>query len=948
MVRHRRGQLGSANGNVRIQTRVYRSTSGDGGGSANSASTVRGKEGSSSLRTSGTVEEKSSVSHSGEQVGSGFFGHFLFGAEKNRRLATNNKSASTQSIYNTTQVPYGVPYNGPQVKHQRQVGHINRSERCLPAHSYSYSSPPLAPFQDFRSGLLFQMSPIWVINCPPRIYEGSNVCSLVPTQDGCRDQHLLRRLAYNSGNIPASNRSHSSYDSGSGVAGFHRESNEITPSADSNADVSRSGSRSSTGSSYANPGENRNTFVGGPRIQQGSISSGVTMAPNFRPNGEHGRHSPLVSISDENHPDIPQSSLQSSHTSDVSGNTSDTIDCQRVDLVETSLQPSGGSDLSKETSSGSLDDGRLSYRLGGSRRQPHSKRSVERIRKDSSHQHVRTVGSSEIPQVSSSSTSREDRDGEVRQHNNGGVHQSPRRDSVSDTMSAHSQYADMVQGEGYSTSSSTHSRSQQHSRRQSVTGDLHPTNRMVSIQNGSGHSVRNISVSEHRSVCLQEQSSAPSLLLKGGRRGSIRNRCHDNQLERSARVRLSTNINGSSSNREDIGGTLFGSSNSSPVATSTVVRGDDQTVSRDTAITTHQSGSAAHARVQCQVSQCQSASFSCVAAIKRRYRKTGLSCRSAELVAKGRRQSTLRIYSSRLRPYFVWCKQRNFSPHSTTVAQIADFLCERFERGIQASTARGYLSAIMAIHENDSLHRDSALKLLIEGMHNTNPPRRKIWPAWDLDVVLDALNELPFEPIRSASLLDTSIKTAFLVTLASGRRSSEIHALSIGSRMIFSKQGVTMYSRPSFLAKNERSNFSASPISLPSIPRSVGKRHFSCPVRAIKWYMNKTEIVRKKTQELFIISTNPHTPASRTTIARWVVEAIVRAKATSTQGRPNAHSTRATASTTAMYKGVTVNEIVNTVSWKTSHVFISTYLKDKPPQSANARFATSVLAPSLL
>ena len=79
-----------------------------------------------------------------------------------------------------------------------------------------------------------------------------------------------------------------------------------------------------------------------------------------------------------------------------------------------------------------------------------------------------------------------------------------------------------------------------------------------------------------------------------------------------------------------------------------------------------------------------------------------------------------------------------------------------------------------------------------------------------------------------------------------------------------------------------------------------------------------------------------------------MVEAITKANNVRGEGRTMTHSTRSMATTTALHKGLTISEIIHTVSWKSDHVFISTYLKDKPPISDSARFATSVLTSAQL
>ena len=174
-----------------------------------------------------------------------------------------------------------------------------------------------------------------------------------------------------------------------------------------------------------------------------------------------------------------------------------------------------------------------------------------------------------------------------------------------------------------------------------------------------------------------------------------------------------------------------------------------------------------------------------------------------------------------------------------------------------------------------------------------------------------------------------------------------MHALAIGEHIVWhSKGGVSLHFRPSFLAKNERSTFVAKPIALPKLGAEAGERRLSCPVRALKWYLKKSELVRGGINQLFVTTNNPVRPAAKTTVAGWVVEAIVKAQALSGEGRPRAHSVRAEATSTAFHRGLAIHDVIDTVSWKSDHVFISTYLKDRPPESASKRFARTVLSQS--
>lgn len=261
------------------------------------------------------------------------------------------------------------------------------------------------------------------------------------------------------------------------------------------------------------------------------------------------------------------------------------------------------------------------------------------------------------------------------------------------------------------------------------------------------------------------------------------------------------------------------------------------------------------------------------------------------------------------------------------------------------------MSAIRSFHmgcrNGDSITNNLSLKFLIEGMEITRPKERHIWPSWDLPTVLKYLNESPFEPLQSAPIRSLAMKTLFLIALASGKRCSELHALAIGKCAIFSNAGVTLYFRPGFLVKNERSNFSAKPIFLPYFNKNKTRNHrLSCPVRALKWYIDRTQNIRGTTEQLFIINVKPFRAASKVTLAGWLVETIKNSKALLGEGKPRAHSVRGFSASWAHANGVSINEILNTVSWRSDSTFTKVYMKDIETRSAPGRYATRILESS--
>ena len=68
---------------------------------------------------------------------------------------------------------------------------------------------------------------------------------------------------------------------------------------------------------------------------------------------------------------------------------------------------------------------------------------------------------------------------------------------------------------------------------------------------------------------------------------------------------------------------------------------------------------------------------------------------------------------------------------------------------------------------------------LIRSFELQRPVQRSLTPKWDLSWVLVSLQKSPFEPLHKASKLHVTIKTAFLLGLATTKRCCEIHALAM-------------------------------------------------------------------------------------------------------------------------------------------------------------------------
>ena len=197
--------------------------------------------------------------------------------------------------------------------------------------------------------------------------------------------------------------------------------------------------------------------------------------------------------------------------------------------------------------------------------------------------------------------------------------------------------------------------------------------------------------------------------------------------------------------------------------------------------------------------------------------------------------------------------------------------------------------------------------------------------------------------MNKASLHYITIKTVFLVAIASGHRVSTLQALSIEpGHLRWEAKGVRLIPRADFIAKNQTHSSPLVEIFLPSISSvsSVKEDKVWCPVRALRWYLDKVKS-KRTSSSLFVTQIEPFKAASKATIARWLVDCIKSAgNEALLSDHVHAHDTRAISTSWALFNGATLSEIQSAAYWSTPNTFISCYLKDIP--RGEAAFASAV------
>ena len=242
-----------------------------------------------------------------------------------------------------------------------------------------------------------------------------------------------------------------------------------------------------------------------------------------------------------------------------------------------------------------------------------------------------------------------------------------------------------------------------------------------------------------------------------------------------------------------------------------------------------------------------------------------------------------------------------------------------------------------------TLHRkDENLTRLLDSFYRDRPKGRRGIPSWNLSLVLHQLTKAPFEPFRKASLKHLTWKTVFLLALGSGKRRSEMHAwLYKNIRHQEKWSQVSLYPSPAFLSKNQLAGdgpASVAPVIIPalapSVDSSLPQDRSLCPVRALRYYLDKTQNLREGKELVFVsFKKSFQKDIAPATISSWIKQTVLLCYQLSDEEtlkvhEVKAHDVRAFSASRAFQGGVSLEQILSACHWKAHNTFTQYYLKD--------------------
>ena len=287
-----------------------------------------------------------------------------------------------------------------------------------------------------------------------------------------------------------------------------------------------------------------------------------------------------------------------------------------------------------------------------------------------------------------------------------------------------------------------------------------------------------------------------------------------------------------------------------------------------------------------------------------------------------------------------WCRDNLVDFSTPSVKQVSDFFVYLYQDlNRRPSTIDGYRMAIVDTLGPTGLHisQSSDFNRLLSSFHRDRPKSSRNLPKRNHSVVLNELTKAPFEPMKDTDLKHLTLKTAFLLALASGKRRSEIHAW-VANKVSNPGQWekVALFPSSDFIAQRRFSSVSL--VTIPALTTIVDRQFKEdralCPVRALRYYLDRTKDLRGSRSLLFISFKKGHTSDIRpATLSSWLNQTILLCYKQADQQaldlvRVKAHDIRAFAATKAFYGGVSVDQIMQACHWKAHNTFTNFYLKD--------------------
>ena len=635
-----------------------------------------------------------------------------------------------------------------------------------------------------------------------------------------------------------------------------------------------------------------------------------------------------------------------SHLPEPGGNDRDYSGSEdRVRLVERQRQVFKRSTYEKPRSTAGDLHGCLGSRLGRSPRGFGGSRHLGRSRSEPPYQCEGDAERTVCPFSFQGYVERKDNNGGNRQYYGNALHPKAGRHKIKEPMACDSDVVPVSGTVPYPVEVQAHSREVEREGGQAVKDGSSAPHGVESASLDFREDLDQVGETSHRSLCNKRQSAASNVRISFSGQGSLGGGCFEYKLGPDLRLCVSADCHPSQSSTKDQGIELRDCTDSSSLDKAILVCNDSRAAGGLASSSSDMAENVKTAQVQHISQSSRDIQPTCVEIIQRSHEDQGFSAEAASRMAKSQKDSTIAVYQGKWNNFNEWCKSKNISSTHAQVTDVADFLCYlRTEKDLAASTIEGYRTAIGHVVKavtGREIGKDARLTSLINNLARTGQVKKSLVPSWDLSLVLLTLTKSPFEPMHLADMKYVTLKTVFLLALASGRRRGEIHALQADIQHSEHWRDITIFTDSTFISKTQlrvRGAEPMKPLVLDALTKSLGPEmqedRSLCVVRAVKFYLSRTREVRQGRKRLFLAYKKGHTSdICKNTISSWIRKTVILAyeksgKEDQQVAGVRAHDVRGMASSWALLKNASIEDILQACSWRSHSTFTRFYLKD--------------------
>ena len=478
----------------------------------------------------------------------------------------------------------------------------------------------------------------------------------------------------------------------------------------------------------------------------------------------------------------------------------------------------------------------------------------------------------------------------------------------------------MVPSLSHNIKSQTHSRVSECDGRPSIQVEPSPVNRMVTASAGVQTDLSKVVHSSCRSICHSPEPQTYTVHISCPRPKGLEHRCSEHKLDGSHCLCLPSGGSPLQGDPKNQTMPLPDHRNSPRLARDALLLGPSAALNRDPTATSSVNNPPQTVPQLCISQQSSTSKPPCLVSRSGQLQEQGFSVEVAERIAAPQRSSTRTIYKSKWALFEKWCRENSVDFSTPSVKHISDFFMYLYQDlNRRLSNSDGYRTAIVdtlgpAVHH---IAQSSDLHRLLSSFHRDRPKSSRNLPKWNLSVVLNELTKAPFEPMKDTDLKHLTLKTAFLLALASGKRRSEIHAWFANKVSNLGQwEKVALFPSSDFIAKNQlarEGSQSVSPATIPALTAIVDGQFKEdrtlCLVRALSYYLDRTKDLRGSRSLLFISFKKGHTSDIRpATLSSWLKQTILLCYKQADQQaldlvQVKAHDIRAFAASKAFYGG---------------------------------------------